>query len=289
MTGHRKHLQKAFYILAVAVFLVWTLGPIAWSFSISITPQKDTMISPAPFLPENPTTGNYSQLIFGSSKEGGNVAEGRMFKIGLINSLKACLLVILVGIPVSVFAAYALARLRFRGKEVVRYLLLATMAFPLFSTIVPLYKIFSDFKLIDNYWSLILVYISSFLPLTVWLLSNHFESIPSELDEAAAIDSCNSLQTLIYIHLPISYPVIFAGALIMFISTWNQYLIPLIIAPSLSTKPIAVIISEFVTKTSINYGLMNAGGLLAIIPPVIIALVFRRFLIYGLTSGATKG
>ena len=89
--------------------------------------------------------------------------------------------------------------------------------------------------------------------------------------------------------LPVSYPMVFASALIMFITVWNQYLIPLILAPSLDTKPIAVIISEFVTKNTVNYGLMNAGGLLAVIPPVIVALLFKRFLIGGLTAGAVKG
>ena len=134
-----------------------------------------------------------------------------------------------------------------------------------------------------------LVYISAFMPLTVWLLCSHFESLPIDLEEAAKLDGCRPMQILLHILLPISYPVLFAGALIMFISTWNQFLIPLILSPTNSTKPIAVIISEFVTKNPVNYGLMNAGGLLAVIPPVIIAIIFRRFLISGLTAGAIKG
>ena len=103
------------------------------------------------------------------------------------------------------------------------------------------------------------------------------------------MDGCGRFGVLLKIIIPVSYPVIFAATLIVFLTTWNHYLIPLILAPSYATKPIAVVVSEFVTKTSINYGLMNAGGILAVIPPAILAVVFRKFLVKGMVSGATKG
>ena len=182
-----------------------------------------------------------------------------------------------------------MARLRFKGKTPIRNLLLFTIAIPVFATIIPLYKLFITLKLLDQLLGLVLVYITSFLPLTVWLLIGYFETLPRELEEAAYVDGCSQFQTMIRIILPVSYPIIFAASLIVFLTTWNQFQIPLILAPSHATKPIAVVASEFVTKVTVDYGLMNAGGILALIPPAIIAIIFRKFLITGIVGGATKG
>lgn len=274
------------FILVLLFFILWTVGPILWSFSISITPASDTMVSPAPVFPKNPSMENYTKLL---AVNGGASRESTLFKTGLINSVMESFAVVLIGIPICAAGAYALARLRFKGRRAINFLLRATLVIPVFSTIVPLFKWYSKIGWIDSFLGLILVYISSMLPLIVWLIENYFESLPKELEEAAYIDGCNSFQVLTRVFLPISYPIIFSAVLMMFITTWNQYIIPLILAPSLNTKPIAVIISEFVTKNTINYGLMNAGGLVAVIPPVIAALVFKRFLIGGLTAGAVKG
>jgi multiple sugar transport system permease protein len=196
---------------------------------------------------------------------------------------------IVFGMPISILSSYALSRMEFKGRELIRLLLLATLVIPVFAVIVPLFQIYSNLGLVDNFAGLTLVYISASLPLTTWLLCSYFETLPKELEEAATLDGCSPISTLIRIILPLSYPVIFAASLIVFISTWNQFLIPLVLAPSLHTKPIAVVISEFVTKHTVNYGLMNAGGIVAIIIPACMAIVFRKFLISGLSAGATKG
>lgn len=274
------------YLFVMAIFLIWTLGPIVWSFSISITPKADTMVSPAPIAPKHPTIQNYAQLL----GIGGEISrESALFFTGLKNAIMASVAAILIGLPICILGAYALSRMNFRGNKAINVLLRATLVIPVFSTIVPLFKVYSRLGLIDHLVGLVLVYISAMLPLIVWLLEDHFNSIPKELEEAAYVDGCNSFQVLTRVMLPISYPMVFASALIMFITVWNQYIIPLILAPSLDTKPIAVIISEFVTKNTVNYGLMNAGGLLAVIPPVVVALLFKKFLIGGLTAGAVKG
>ena len=244
------------------------------------------MQSPAPLFPKNPTFENYRQLIF--TTPDGRLNEGALFKVGLLNSIISSGASIICGLPVSILAAYSFTRMKFRGKTVLKTMLLATLVIPVFACIVPLFQMFTTLGLTDNFLGLTMVYVSSYMPLTIWILCSFFESLPHELEEAAILDGCRPFMTLVRIILPVSYPVIFAVALIMFIATWNQFLIPLILAPSLSTKPIAVVISEFTTKTLTNYGLMNAGGIIAIIPPVIVALLFRRFLIYGLTAGATR-
>nr|WP_286174763.1 carbohydrate ABC transporter permease [Harryflintia acetispora] len=259
------------------------MGPILWSFIMSITPQSEMLANSTNFFPKNPTFQNYIKLIADSDQ------QGLLFRKGLVNSIKAAFLSLLLGIPFAVSFAYPLARIKFKGVKLIRDILLFTMAIPVFATIIPLYRLFVSLQLLDNLFGLVLVYITSFLPLTVWLLISYFDTLPRELEEAAYVDGCSRFGTMVRIILPISYPIIFAASLIVFLTTWNQFQIPLILAPSHATKPIAVVASEFVTKITVDYGLMNAGGILALIPPSIVAIVFRKFLITGIVGGATKG
>lgn len=274
---------KILYGIAVVLFVLFSLGPIMWSFIMSITPQVELVGNTTKLLPMNPTLDNYKTLLtFGSQ-------EGELFRGGMENSLKASVISLVVGIPIAILCAYPMARFKFKGVKVMRNILLITMAIPVFATIIPLYRMYATANLLDNMVALVLVYITSFLPLTVWLLISYFDTLPQELEEAAYMDGCSKMKTLIYIILPVSYPIIFAATLIVFLTTWNQFQIPLVLAPSSLTKPIAVVISEFVTKSTVDYGLMNAGGIIAIIPPAIIAVVFRKSLMRGIVGGATKG
>ena len=125
--------------------------------------------------------------------------------------------------------------------------------------------------------------------MTTWLMSNYFATIPKELEEAAQIDGCGRLSSFLRIILPTSYPIILSAALIMFLNTWSQFQIPLILASSLETKPVAIVVSEFMTKDSVQYGLTAAAGMIAVLPPAITALIFRKFLISGMMGGAVKG
>lgn len=270
------------YALLVIIVVLWSLGPIAWSVVVSITPDREMQVSPAHLWPPHPTSQNYRALLTGAD-------EGTLFRRGVQNAASASALSVLATVPIAVLGAYALTHLRLRGAGLVKGILLATLVVPAFATIIPLYRMLGSWGLLDTLTGLVAVYASAFLPLSVWLMVTYFETLPRELWEAALVDGCDEMRTLVCVILPSSYPVLFASALIIFLSAWNQFLIPLILAPSMSTKPVAVVVSEFVTKYSMEYGLMNAGGLLAILPPAAIALVFRRFLIQGLVAGATKG
>lgn len=274
--------KNIIYYLVVFIFVLFSLGPIIWSIIVSVTPESEMFKNTTNFLPSKLILSNYENLFDISTR------QSKSFRLGMINSLKACLVTIVIGIPISTFAAYALSRIRFKGKEIVRNLLLITMVIPVFTTIIPLYKMFSDFGFLDNIFWLTMVYVSAFLPMTVWLLSNYFDTIPKELEEAAAIDGCNRLTILLKIILPISYTIIFAAILIIFIMTWNQFQIPLILASSKATKPLSMVMSEFTTKDIVQYGITAAAGILSILPPAIIAIIFRKFLVSGLTGGSVK-
>ena len=178
--------------------------------------------------------------------------------------------------------------MKFKGRNVVKTIILISMAIPAFTTIIPLYRMFSLMSLLDNLFSLSLIYVTSFLPINTWMISNYFDTIPSDIEEAAYIDGCNEIDVLFRIMLPISAPIIMSAFLLVFLMSWGQFQIPLILASSAATKPISIVASEFVSKDSIQYGITTAAGLLAIFPPALLAIIFRKFLVRGMTGGATK-
>ncbi|AHM57890.1 carbohydrate ABC transporter membrane protein 2, CUT1 family (plasmid) [Peptoclostridium acidaminophilum DSM 3953] len=275
--------KKLVYGFVIVMFLLFTLGPILWCFTVSISPESEMFGNTTRFLPENPTFENYIQLLDFSSR------QGKTFLTGLGNSMKAVSMTLLVGLPVSLMTAYALSRFDFKYKRAIRMALLITIVIPVFTTIIPLYAMFAEFGILDNIFWLSLVYVSSFLPMVTWVLSNYMNTIPSELDEAAFLDGCGRIKVFFVIILPNSIAIIFAIVLMIFLMTWNQYQIPLILASSLDTKPLSMIVADFTSKDLIQYGVTAAAGILALLPPAVVAIVFRKSLILGLTQGSVKG
>ena len=271
------------YVLALAVFLILTLGPFIWTFVLSVTPEYAMMEKNTKLLPDEATYENYKELLTAGSQ------KGSILITGIKNALKAVGATLVIGIPVSMMSAYALSRMEFKGRKIIRNLLLITMVIPVMATIIPLFRLFVDRQWLDDVFWLSMVYVSSYLPMVTWLMSNYFATIPKELEESAMIDGCGRMASFLRIILPASYPIILSAALIMFLNTWSQFQIPLILASSLETKPVAIVVSEFMTKDSVQYGLTAAAGMIAVLPPAITALIFRKFLISGMMGGAVKG
>mgnify|MGYP000853597411 FL=1 len=278
-----KFFKKVLYVFALLIFLIFYLGPFIWTFIISITPDSMVLEKSLNFLPDNTTLKNYLLLFDISSR------QGKLLFSGMRNAIYASFVTIVLCIPMALLSAYALSRFKFFGKDFIKNSLLITMAIPIMATIIPIYKMFMQLKLLNNMYALSLVYVTSYLPVIVWLMSNYFSSIPRDLDEAAMVDGCTKTEALIYVVLPLSYPIIASAVLIIFLSTWSQFQIPLILASNNDTKPIAIITSEFITKDTVHYGLTAAAGILAIIPPALLALIFRKFLVSGIMKGSIKG
>lgn len=234
-------------------------------------------------LPEVVTFDNYRELLTQGTR------KGSVLIMGIKNALKAVGVTLALGIPIAMMSAYALSRMEFRGRRLIRNMLLITMVIPVMATIIPLFRLFVARQWLDDVFWLAMVYVSSYLPMVTWLMSNYFATIPKELEEAALIDGCGRLASFLRIIVPASYPIILSAALIMFLNTWSQFQIPLILASSIQTKPVAIVVSEFMTKDSVQYGLTAAAGMIAVVPPAVTALVFRRFLISGMMGGAVKG
>ena len=275
--------KKIGYFIALVIFLILTLGPFLWTFVLSITPEYAMMEKTTRLLPEVITYDNYRELLTSGTQ------KGSILITGIRNALKAVGATLSLGIPIAMMSAYALSRMEFKGRLLIKNLLLITMVIPVMATIIPLFRLFVARQWLDDVFWLSTVYVSSYLPMITWLMSNYFATIPKELEEAAQIDGCGRLSSFLRIILPTSYPIILSAALIMFLNTWSQFQIPLILASSLETKPVAIVVSEFMTKDSVQYGLTAAAGMIAVLPPAITALIFRKFLISGMMGGAVKG
>jgi len=187
----------------------------------------------------------------------------------------------------GVLAAYAIARLRFRGSHAMVLVMMATQLIPPVVLVVPMYVIMRQFDLLDKRLGLIIVDISIVLPLVIWLMRGYFASIPSELEDAARIDGCTRLGALARVILPLSGPGLVSVMIFAFIAAWNEYLYAFIFT-NVDAKTLPVLIGEFSTKLGLEYLRIAAAGVLASLPPVVLALVFQRFIIRGLTAGAIK-
>lgn len=275
--------KKIGYFIALVIFLILTLGPFLWTFVLSITPEYAMMEKTTRLLPEVITYDNYRELLTSGTQ------KGSILITGIRNALKAVGVTLILGIPIAMMSAYALSRMEFKGRLLIKNLLLITMVIPVMATIIPLFRLFVARQWLDDVFWLSMVYVSSYLPMVTWLMANYFATIPKELEEAAQIDGCGRLSSFLLIIVPTSYPIILSAALIMFLNTWSQFQIPLILASSLETKPVAIVVSEFMTKDSIQYGLTAAAGIIAVLPPAAAALIFRRFLVSGMMGGAVKG
>ena len=277
-----KYLKKMLYSLALILFLIFFLGPIIWTFIISITPDALVLEKSLRFLPRSFSFNNYKILLNISSR------QGNLLFRGMNNAIYASFITIIICIPMGILSALALSRINFIGASFIKNSLLITMAIPVMATIIPIYKLFMQLKLLNNMYMLSLVYVTAYLPIITWLTMNYFMSIPKDLDEVAMVDGCSKFMAFIKVILPLSFPIIASSILIIFLSTWSQFQIPLILASNESTKPIAIITSEFSTKDTIHYGLTAAAGILALIPPMVLAILFRRFLVSGMMKGSVK-
>ncbi len=270
--------------VAALVIAVWTLGPFVWLFISSISYKVDLLQKPLRWIPPRITLENYAELLMGGGEAAQQAAQfGSALRSSLIVALGATTVCLVVG----TFAAYALTRLRFPGSRLYLLLLMAGQMLPPITIVVPLYIILRSMDLLDTQPGLIIVYISFILPLVVWILRGYFASIPAELEDAARIDGATRVGALFRIVLPLAGPGLAGTVIFAFIAGWNEYLYAFVYT-AVHAKTVPVLIGEFSTKLGLEYLRMAAAGVLAALPPVLLALVFQRFIIRGLTSGAVK-
>jgi multiple sugar transport system permease protein len=277
-------LKRFFLYLAVTGIVVWTTAPYIWLIISSFSFKIDLLTVPLRWIPSRLTLENYYSLFF---MRGSESVNARLFIHSLGNSAIVSMTTMLICLVLGVLAAYALARLRFKGSNLTVFVMMATQLVPPIVLVVPMYVIMRRFDLLDKRTGLIIVDISIVLPLVIWLMRGYFVSIPSELEDAARIDGCTHLGALVRVILPLSGPGLVSVMIFAFIAAWNEYLYAFIFT-NVDAKTLPVLIGEFSTKLGLEYLRIAAAGVLASLPPVILALVFQRFIIRGLTAGAIK-
>ncbi|MCQ2006298.1 carbohydrate ABC transporter permease [Rhizobium sp. NRK18] len=274
--------------LAAIVLLIWSLGPIYWALATSLMKPRDIATSPINLVPPTITFEHYRKLVGGLIGLPDETGIWHDFLRALVNSLVLAGGATILTTAIAALAAYAAVRMRFPGRDLVFYMIVATLAVPGYTVLIPLYRMMVSLHLVDTYTGIILIYISAYLPLAMWLMRSVYESLPLSIEEAAYLDGAGRIYTMVRIVMPLAAPGLIAAAILTFLGAWGQFSVPLVFAPTAATKPLTVLIPEFATKNYVDYGLINAAGILAMIPPALVVMFLNRFLLNGLMAGAGK-
>jgi multiple sugar transport system permease protein len=264
--------------LCMAIVAVYCLAPFYWMIVSSLRRTADIFDSSA--IPTPPSSENYS----------GVFDPVNNFTRALINSIFVAGVTTVLVLIIGTFAAYALARLDFRGKNLALGVIIATSMFPGIAMVVPLLKIFTDIGWINTYQALILPSMSFALPLAVWNLTAFFRQMPQELEQAAMVDGCTQWQAFRKIIIPLAAPGVFTTAIIVFVAAWNEFIIALTMTNKSDFYTAVVAVSQFTGTTGRDtpFGTQMAAGVILTIPLVIMVLAFQRRIVSGLTAGGVK-
>ena len=289
-TAGRHRWRTCGLTLAGVVVAAYFLAPFSWLVLTSVMREQEAMAVPPHWVPERPTLGNYATFAAPSGTRsivGSRAAENTLPAIG--NSLIAAIGTAALNLVLGILAGYSFARLRFPGRTTLMFLYLGSRMVPGIALIVPLYLVIQRVGLLDNLLALVVTYLTFTLPFTIWLLKSYFQGIPRELEEAALVDGCGWAGMVRRVLLPAAAPGLAAAAMFAFMTAWNDYLFAVILTSSMAAKTAPVVVAGFATDVTTERTLMAAGGVLAVIPPLVLAFVFQRLIVQGLVSGAVKG
>lgn len=265
-------------LVFLCLFLFIVLFPFYWQFLTSIKPTRE--ITAMSLLPNFPT------MTFDAYRF---IMTERPFMRYIFNSLMVSLLTTAIAVTISSMAAYALARLNFKGKGWVLTSILAISMFPGISMISPIYLTISQLGLRNTWWGLLIPYLSFAMPLSVWYLTTFFKTIPYELEEAAKVDGCTPLQALVKVIVPLVMPGTFTTAILIFIQAWNEYLFSLTINTEDLSRTVTVGITMFRGEYTMPWVEQAAAIVTVTFPLAVVVFLLQRRIIAGLTSGAVKG
>jgi len=267
-------------IIGFIVILIWCLLPIAWILSLSFKSVAETTSGSPQFLPKSWTMQNYQDIL-----------DNGDFTDALRNSFGISIIATVLSVIFATFAAYAIARLNFRGKRLVLSLALAIAMFPVVSLISPLFDMWRTFHLFNTWPGLIIPYLTFTLPLAIWTLSAFFREIPWEMEQAAQVDGATSWQAFRKVIVPLAAPGVFTAAILTFFFAWNEYALAISLTSTTRSRTVPAQMSFFVGPDQFNppYSLLATASVIVTIPVIIIVLLFQRRIVAGLTSGAVKG
>lgn len=267
-----------FFYIFLVLFAFVVLFPFIWVALSSFKPPGELFGSTAfNWWTKHPTFSNYTQIF-----------KEHPFFSYLKNSFVVSIVTTLYTVFIASFAAYAIARLEFKGKTFILGLVLSVSMFPQIATVSPIYMFMKNLGLTNSYLGLIIPYTTITLPLSIWILVTFFRKIPYDLEEAAKIDGASIMQTYWRVIFPLAAPGLFTTAILAFIAAWNEFLFALTINSSESYYTVPVGIAMFAGQYTIPWGEICAATVLVTIPLVIMVLIFQRRIVSGLTSGSVK-
>jgi multiple sugar transport system permease protein len=274
----RSRWKSAGWAIASVLIVIYTLIPVAWIASLSF--KKGDDINNQRFLPSEWTWDNYS-----------TVFKEEQFKSALINSAGISLIATAASVTLATFAAYAIARLQFRGKRLVLSTALAIAMFPTVALVSPLFDMWRSLGLYDTWLGLILPYMSFTLPLSIWVLSAFFREIPWEMEQAAQVDGATAWQAFRKVIVPLAAPGVFTAAILTFFFAWNDFVFGISLTATDRARPVPAALAFFTGATYFEQptAAITAAAIVVTIPIIALVLVFQRKIVAGLTSGAVKG
>ncbi|MGG3739319.1 carbohydrate ABC transporter permease [Aeribacillus pallidus] len=273
----KKKVGPLFYFFLIA-FVFFVMFPFLWMLLSSVKPLTELFGEKAfKWFTAHPTLKNYHSVFFDYP-----------FMKYMWNSFVVSSITTVYTVFVASFAAYAIARLHFKGKSIILGIVLSVSMFPQIATISPIYMFLKNMGLTNSYLGLIIPYTTFALPLSIWLLVTFFRKIPNDLEEAAKIDGASMFQTYWRVILPLAIPGVFTTAILVFIAAWNEFLFALTINTADDYKTVPVGIAMFQGQYTIPWGEIAAATVVVTVPLVIMVLLFQRRIVSGLTSGSVK-
>ncbi len=271
--------QKLLTILGSVLILAFALLPFLWMLNVSLIPEDQTFTRGIQYFPTEPTLENYVMVF-------AQMPFLQYFKSSAIVAVCTTAL----GLLLSVFASYAMARYRFAGRKPLIASLLLVYMLPGIVLLIPLMIIFGTFGLMNSYLGLILAESTHVLPFAIWLLTGYFASLPKELEEAAMVDGATPIGALFRVVLPIAVPGVVAAGLFAFIASWNNFLFAFMFTSGEDVRTLPVALRFLVGgESDFPWGSISASAIMTTTPVALLFLVFQRYLVRGLTSGAVRG
>ncbi len=269
----------------ILLYIIITLFllPAVWVILTALRPDTEITFSPPIWIPHRLSLDKIA-ILFGASHQESSVP----FNNYLLNSVITAVTGSTAAIAVGTLAGYAFARFNQKGLKQIFLGLMLIRAIPGIALGLPLFAIFAKLKILDNVFSLALVYAALGIPFIAWLMSGYFKDIPEELDHAAQIDGCSRMKTLLYIDMPLAWPGMAAGWTFIFLACWNEFQIASILTRTTASKTFPVGLFDFTTEYTVDWSGMAAMSLVMLVPAVAFVLLTRRNLIMGLTLGSIK-
>lgn len=265
-------------VIGLVTWMVITLFPLYWILLTSLKPASQIAEYPVRYWPREFSLENYIGLF-----------EKSQFGSYLLNSIIVSAAAALVATAISLLSAYVLSRFSFRAKGAVMMAFLITQMIPAFIALGPLYQMFTNLGLVDSRFGLVLVYVAMTIPFSAIMLRGFFDNVPDSLEEAAMVDGCTRFSALWRVLVPVMTPGLIATFIFNFVNSWNELFLAVTLINTDERKTIPTALNSFITSFNIEWGPMSAAAVLTILPTMVMFAFASRWIVAGLTQGATKG